>query len=329
MKFGIPVPGIDEGVSVVIPHYGDPQLAARLIASLHSSTCKRDVQIVVSDDASPIPFPPSPGIDVVRSDANRGFGGAVNRGASLAKHPWLLILNSDVVADSEFIDRAVSLAAGFQPALCGFAQYVPTADAWPAPAMRYPTILSTALLHSSGLHPLVRTTWGSRLARRARPEDQQTGPVEWVGGAVMLLPTAYFRMVGGFDERFFMYMEEVDLQRRLQSFGVASVFLKEVAVVHEAGMSSVGVAKEFQHWRSRFLYARRWSGALGESMLWMLMWAVVWLDASAVVMRSMLGRPSQGHEAPRERLNLLGRARADARRAWVAPMGIEEVDIAR
>lgn len=304
---------------MVIPHYGDPDLVSGLIASLKSKSSGRPVQFVVSDDASPQPFTGLDGVEVLRSEINGGFGAAVNRGVAIAENPWLLIMNSDVVADPAFIDRLIAAAAEFQPALCGVAQYVPALDAWPPPAMRYPTSLSTAMLHSSTFRPLVRTRLGRHLSRMARPEDQRTGPVEWVGGAVMLVPTDAFRMVGGFDERYFMYMEEVDLQRRLQGLGVASVYLHDLKVVHEAGMSSGGVDKELQQWRSRFLYERRWNGRAGEQLLWGLMCVIVWLDAVSDALKASIGRPHEHPGHPRDRLNVLRRARRAAQDSWTLP----------
>lgn len=135
----------------------------------------------------------------------------------------------------------------------------------------------------------------------------------------MLVPTDVFRMVGGFDERYFMYMEEVDLQRRLQERGVTSVFLRDVKVVHEAGMSSGGVDKEFQQWRSRFLYERRWNGVAGEQLLWGLMCAIVWLDAVSAALKASIGRPNEQPVHPRDRLNVLRRARQAARDSWALP----------
>ncbi len=62
--------------------------------------------------------------------------------------------------------------------------------------------------------------------------------MDWVVGAAMWIPTAEFRAVGGFDERFFMNSEEVDLQRRLRARGVRVVALRSPTVVHEGGGSS-------------------------------------------------------------------------------------------
>jgi N-acetylglucosaminyl-diphospho-decaprenol L-rhamnosyltransferase len=76
----------------------------------------------------------------------------------------------------------------------------------------------------------------------------------------MLLPTADFRAVGGFDERFFMNAEEVDLQRRLRDRGLASVVLAEPVVVHEGGGSSDPERRRRWLVASRLAYADKWGG---------------------------------------------------------------------
>ena len=86
------------GVSVVIPHYGDPALSQHLIDALRMQTTERPLQIIIVDDHHPTPYPDPnlPGIQVVRRDVNGGFGSTVNTGAAYAQHPLLLILNSDL-----------------------------------------------------------------------------------------------------------------------------------------------------------------------------------------------------------------------------------------
>ena len=80
-------------------------------------------------------------------------------------------------------------------------------------------------------------------------------------GAAILVPTAEFRAVGGFDERFFMNAEEVDLQRRLRGRGVPSVYCGTVHVVHEGGGSSGDGARR-RAWlvEGRTRYAQKWGG---------------------------------------------------------------------
>ena len=92
-----------DGVSVVIPHYGDPAMTVALASRLLQHGAGRPLEVIVADDASPSPCPDIPGARVVRRAVNGGFGSAVNDGARQARMDWLLVLNSDTVPEPGFL----------------------------------------------------------------------------------------------------------------------------------------------------------------------------------------------------------------------------------
>ena len=105
-------------LSVVIPHYGEPGPTRALVAALRDQEAAIGrLQIVVSDDASPTPFPPLEGVEVVRRQVNGGFGSAVNSGAELAVHPLLLVLNSDLELPPTFLADLLGAARRWLPAV--------------------------------------------------------------------------------------------------------------------------------------------------------------------------------------------------------------------
>jgi len=248
------------GVTVVIPHYGDPHPAAVLVARLAGQATERPLQVIVVDDASPEPFEGHPGARVVRRGTNGGFGAAVDTGAALAEHELLLILNSDLLIGPTFVEDLCVAARPWQPAVVG-------------PLLRSPdgTAAYTGRHFPTATHQCVE--WLSPLARwrdrsllheavghdtRARPGAVTT--VDWLVGAALLLPTAEFRAVGGFDERYFMNAEEVDLQRRLRARGIPSVFAGTVEATHLGGASSDPQRRRAWLVESRLRYAATWGG---------------------------------------------------------------------
>lgn len=243
-------------VSVVIPHYGDPEPTSDLVATLAS---QRGVsEIIVVDDASPVPFPDSPGVHVVRRERNGGFGTAVNAGAAVATHELLLVLNSDLEIERSFVSELVVAAAPWQPAVVSPHVVRPTGEPeWPgrhAPHTRHYVVEWLTPLarhrHRRALHEAV--------GHDTRCVSGATVPVDWVTGAAMLIPRDAFRAVGGFDEGFHMNCEEVDLQRRLRSIGVPAVFVGTVTVVHEGGGSSDPARRRRWLVDARYRYARKW-----------------------------------------------------------------------
>lgn len=214
------------------------------------------MQIVVSDDCSAIPFPDVPGVTVVHRETNGGFGAAVNSGAAEAHHPLLLVLNSDLQIEATFVADLLTAAAAWQPSVCspmvvgldGQTQWA--GRRWPRTRHHVIEWLTPLARFRSRLHEAVghdtRCTEGNTLA------------VDWVMGAAMLMPTGAFREVGGFDEQYFMNVEEVDLQRRLRALGVRSVFLGGVQVRHEGGASSDSGRRLRWLVQARLRYAAKW-----------------------------------------------------------------------
>lgn len=97
-------------VSAVIPFYGEPEPVLAIIDTLRAQQGidPADIEIVVSDDVSPIPFPEVEGVTVVRRAVNGGFGKAVNSGVAAATGEWVFILNSDLELDDTFISRMLA-----------------------------------------------------------------------------------------------------------------------------------------------------------------------------------------------------------------------------
>ena len=289
-------------VSVVIPHYGDPAPALALIAMLEGQFGGRPSQVIVSDDASPVPFPETPGAEVVRRETNGGFGSAVNSGVALAREELLLILNSDLTVGPEFVRDLTAAALPWLPAVLG--PLVRDDDGTPAPTARhFPT---AAHQGAEWLTPLARFR-SARWMREAVGHDTralpgEVLPVDWVVGAALLLRTEDFRSVGGFDERFFMNSEEIDLQRRLRERGIPSVFVGTVTVHHTGGGSSDPERRRAWLVRSRFTYAEKWGS---PARLRATLTAATAVNAAVNTGRRVLGRSVHPVDVAKHELDLL------------------------
>ncbi|MCV7526745.1 glycosyltransferase family 2 protein [Micrococcus luteus] len=250
-------------VTVVIPHYGDPAPTRALVEALLAAPGRSVAAVVVSDDASPEPYPmPAPDGDarltVVRRSANGGFGANVNTGLAAVATDLALVLNSDAEITGEQIDALVAAAAPYQPAVVS--PQVVNEDGTPQWSGRhFPTVMHQTV---EWLTPLARFRHLPALHEAvghdvAAAHAETPAPVDWVMGAVMLLPMAQVRAVGGFDEAYFMNSEEVDLQRRLRDAGVPSIVAPSVRVVHASGGSSDPLRRRAWLVDSRFRYARK------------------------------------------------------------------------
>lgn len=289
------------GVTVVVPHFGDPAPTLELVRLLQAQR-NVEIQIVVADDHSPNAFPRIEGVDVVRRERNGGFGSNVNSGAETARHDLMLILNSDVTFGETFVWELLRAAAPWMPAVVS-PRVVNTngEDEWVGrhfPAVRHQVV--------EWLHPLVRLR---PVLHRAIGHDTDargaTAVVDWVIGAAMLLPTGAFRHVGGFDERFFMNSEEIDLQRRLRELHVLSVVVHEPHLVHDGGGSSPSAFRRQWLVRSRLTFARKWSGSSGERRLTSSLVAASFVNFVWNAIRRLSGRDTHPVATLREEVRLL------------------------
>jgi N-acetylglucosaminyl-diphospho-decaprenol L-rhamnosyltransferase len=274
----------NDRVSVVVPHYGDPAPVTLLVEQLSNEPAVGE--IVVVDDCSPIALPPLEGARVLRRQVNGGFGAAVNSGVALTSLDQVLIVNSDVSIAPGFVGRLVEAARPWQPALVGPA--VRTGGEAEHTARRFPRPRHQAFERIRVLTRFQGSDWWARAIGQdlgARPGTDR--PVDWIAGVCLLVPRAAFELVGGFDERFFMYAEEVDLQQRLALAGVPRVYLGSVAVDHVGGASSDPARAQEWLADSRLAYATKWGGA---GRLRALLTGVALVNAITQVARRLAGR---------------------------------------
>jgi N-acetylglucosaminyl-diphospho-decaprenol L-rhamnosyltransferase len=246
-------------VTVVVPHFGSPETPLPLLASLRAQQDAPELQVVLVDDASPEPFLGAPDVHLVRRDTNGGFGAAVNSGAQVAQGDLLLVLNSDLEVGPRFVHDLLAGARPWMPAVVS-PRVVGANGVEAHTGRRFPRLHHQV---AEWLVPLAR--WrDTDVLQRAVGHDVDAhgggGVVDWVVGAALLLPRADFRAAGGFDTRFFMNAEEVDLQRRLRERGLPSVVLAEPTVVHAGGGSSDPALRREWLVRSRLAYADKWGG---------------------------------------------------------------------
>lgn len=163
-----------------------------------------------------------PQMRLVRNDKNLGFGAACNRGLREVETDYALLLNPDTRFEADPLPRLIQ-----------------TLDEYPDAA-----IVGCRLISSDGVtqrsarrFPSARRSLRNAIAWPYRAPSS-LGDVDYVDGALMLGRTSALRAIGGFDERFFLYVEDADLCRRLHHRGWRVLYDPGVYVVHLGGGSA-------------------------------------------------------------------------------------------
>lgn len=218
---------------VVVAYWPGAALTAFLDSLAHAT--KREVHVVVANNARDDESVHVPGVTVVDTGANVGYGAGANAGARDATEEWLVVANPDIVWCDGALDALLDAtdrwprAAAFGPAIL-----TPAGDLYPS-ARGFPTL-------GRGIgHALLGWWWpGNPWTKAYRRESG--GPVEapcgWLSGSCLLVRRNAFEAVDGFDPAYFMYFEDLDLGRRLAAAGWQSVYVPDAVVTHAGGHST-------------------------------------------------------------------------------------------
>ncbi len=172
---------------------------------------------------------------LTESDRNLGFSAANNLGIAAGGASYVLALNPDTRITPGSLDALIELMdSRSELGICGPRLELEDGSFDHASRRSFPTPLG-ALGHFTGLGR--RAGAGEALAQYRAPEVE-SGPVDAVNGAFMLMRRAPFERLGGFDEGYWMYMEDLDLCYRFAEAGLTTWFEPSVTVIHvKAGTS--------------------------------------------------------------------------------------------
>jgi GT2 family glycosyltransferase len=232
-------------VTVCVIAYNSGPTLRECLARLEAQTF-RDFEAIVIDNASPDPADAEiaaafPFARLVRNAENLGFAGAGNQAARMAQGRWLALLNPDAYAEPDWLAELVA-AADRHPQVRAFTSRQLAAD---APGML------------DGLGDVMSVFGIPYRGGYLSPDRGEAfeGEVFSPCGAAMMVDRALFLELGGFDEAFFCYGEDVDLGYRLQLAGEPTLLVPS-AVIHHLGSASSGGRKSefavFHGTRNRF-----------------------------------------------------------------------------
>jgi GT2 family glycosyltransferase len=257
-------------MDIVIVNWNANSQLADAIASIAKHHHNLVSSVIIVDNASTddslnqaealqnLPFRPL----IIRNSQNMGFGKACNLGAQHAKSDYLLFLNPDAVLYADTLPIALAFMenpANAKLGICGV-QLLDDSGHVARSCARFPTVLGLGA-HAVGLDRFI-----PRLGHFMSEWDHaHTRQVDHVIGAFFLVRRDLFDALQGFDERFFVYLEDLDFSRRAHQAGWRSVYLVEAQAFHAGGGTSnqIKARRLFYALRSRLLYAFKHFSKLG------------------------------------------------------------------
>jgi len=249
-------------LTVIIVNYNGWPDVLQLVSALQAEPefGSGELHIVVVDNASAGPVPEQirqslpPGLRLLVRPDNGGFAVGVNAGWRLAQSAWLLVLNPDVEISRGLIGQVIERIARY--------------DGQPS---QPPGIVGFALRNSDGstqgsvgVFPSLWRTITEQFIPRSRRKYQagwriRSGPVDWVTGACMLVNSRMMAELGGMDEDFFLYHEEVAFSRSAQDRGWRVEYDAGVSVIHRHPLQNRAISPKMRviTRHSKLLYFRK------------------------------------------------------------------------
>lgn len=264
-------------VSIIIVSWNTRHLLAGCLASLYDTIKDPTFDVWVVDNGSTdgsveMVRDAFPSVHLVTNSRNEGFARANNQAMALCRGRYMLLLNSDAIATPGAIRSLVSLADAEPRAGIVGARLLNPDGSFQASHTPFPTLGQESLV-LTGLGRLLKGPWYP-----SRGPEEEKGPqeVDYVGGACLLVRHQAVEEVGGLDEGYFMYAEEVDWCYAMKQSGWQVWYEPAAEIIHLGGGSSQHrrPQREADLYRSRVRFFRRRYGDRKASLLKLQIYAL-------------------------------------------------------
>ena len=238
-------------LSVIIINWNSQVYLRECLHSLDRGTPGLAREVLVIDNASydgcrEMLVAEFPQVKFIQSDRNLGFSGGNNRAASHAKGDFLLFLNPDIIIEMNSLAKLVMALRDLPAAGIVGARLLNTDRTLQTSCVQsFPTVVNQVLNCELLRRRFPRSSlWGMSALFDASHDPM---PVEAVSGACLMIKRKVFELVGGFDERYFMYSEDIDISYKVGQAGFKCYYVPTAIVIHHGGGSSKQAPSAFSN----------------------------------------------------------------------------------
>lgn len=221
-----------------------------------------------STDSSAHQIKPNDKIEIIRNKENRGFAKACNQGFKLSTAQFVLLLNPDTqLLNTTLKECTVFMNANPEIDILGCrllddsGETSPSCSRFPTPASIFIDCAGFSKIFPSIFSPaILMTDWNHSESRY----------VDQVMGAFMFMRRPIFEKVGYFDERFFVYFEELDFSKRLSDCGGKTYYNRNISAIHsgEGTTKRVKAFRLYLNIKSRLQYSKKHFSRSGFLLVW-------------------------------------------------------------
>lgn len=219
-------------LSVIIVNYNGAKYFKGCLDSLYQNLAGISAEIIVldnnsADDSREFVKTNFPEVKLIESKINHGFGKGNNEAVKQAKGKYLLLINNDTIVLDQLLPVLNHLKSDEKIGVVGINMLNGNKEYLPA-AGNFPTVSNMFLMKK--LLQISEEFIQGKFAESAYE-------VDWLGGSFLLLPKSIYNQIGGFDEDYFMYVEDVDFSKKIANIGYKRVFLPNYSYIHFIGFT--------------------------------------------------------------------------------------------
>lgn len=253
-------------ISIIIPTWNTSLVTKKCVDTLFKCLPANFAQIIVVDNGSTddtsLVFSKLKNIVYLQNPSNLGFSKACNQGAQKATAKYLFFLNSDMeLIDNHLLSMVDFLKNNTSIGLIG------------------PQFLNSDLSVQGSVFPPQTVTnalkefWlGQNSYSKYIPPTTQPTKVWAISGGAVLINRALFNQIGGWNEKYFMYYEDLDLCRQVRNAGKDIYYYPEFKVIHRHGLSGQSLVDSANQWRRGVPSSKLYFGLYQHYLLFFITW---------------------------------------------------------
>jgi GT2 family glycosyltransferase len=283
-------------VDIVIVNWNSNDYLQKCINSIFTKTNEKYVHKVIiidndSKDGSLDKIARNEKIHIIRNSENKGFAYACNQGFQLCHQSYVLLLNPDTQLYQDTLSACVGFMNEHPDIDVLGAQLIddngniaPSCARFPTPGRLFSDALGLSKILPAVFPPaILMTGWNHSESRY----------VDQVMGAFMFMRPSVFEKTGYFDERFFVYFEELDFSKRLAKLGGKSFYNTNIRAIHtgEGTTQSVKAFRLYLNLKSRLQYSKKHFSRLGYFLVWITTYFIEPFSRSLLLL--LQGKPAE------------------------------------
>ncbi len=251
-------------LSIIIVNYNTRNLVLGCVDSIKKSKLNLDYEIIVVENSTRDKLSPSKDYKLIDAKKNLGFSKGNNLGIKNSSGEYILLLNSDTKVKRGSIDKLYAFAVSHEDAGVVAPKLLNEDGSPQGSVFKLPTLMRA-----------VREYWfgEEKFLDKYVPESETALEVESASMAAFLITPEALKKVGGLNEKYFMYFEDLDYSRKVRKAGLKVYFLPDSEIVHLHGKSGESLADKSEQWKRLIPSSKTYHGLINYYLIHIVTWS--------------------------------------------------------